>query len=97
MREFNSEMCTGLVNPWVPRPDVFFCRVTQPSDVICILWTQVTQPKVKRRNPMGPSIHPDVFTMDDRAVVKAKLHSGELKVEPAKGKKSVVWRSFNGR
>ena len=44
---------------------------------------------------MGPSIHPDVFTMDDRAVVKAKLHSGELKVEPAKGKKSVVWRSFN--
>jgi hypothetical protein len=25
--------------------------------------------------------------MDDRAVVKAKLHSGELRVEPAKGKK----------
>ena len=44
---------------------------------------------------MGPSIHPDVFTMDDRAVVKAKLHWGELRVEPAKGKKSVVWRSFN--
>ena len=36
---------------------------------------------------MGPSIHPDVFTMDDRAVVKAKLHWGELRVEPAKGKK----------
>jgi len=27
---------------------------------------QVTQPKVKRRDPMGPSIHPDVFTMDGR-------------------------------